>query len=120
MSKSKYSRDQIQMITNKIERLPAKEYAVIFEMIAEDINNQYTSSDQKVYINMSNVSDGTLDKISERLAKIKQPEPRKVAPRRTTRPKKEKVHQWSNYEKSLLRSGQANQKEYEEFSYSSL
>lgn len=114
MSK-KYSRDQMLALTSRIEKLSPAEYSVIFDMITKDLT-QYTRNNENVYINMSNVSDKTLDEISKYLEGLAPQKLKQTVNIRYEKPKNH-VHQLSNYEKSLLRNGRSK---YDEFSYESL
>lgn len=116
MNKQKYSVEQIQAIVNRIEKLPATEYRDVFEIITNDAKSKCTRTDEKVYINMSTLSDSTLDKIVQRLDKI-QPQVKRTALPARPRKVQVKVHPRSNYEKALLRN---SKKEYDAFSYASL
>lgn len=70
-SKSVYSKEDRQNIVRQIERLTdPSNYTKIFYILMEDESNTYTSNSNGVFLNLSLVSDETLDKVKRYLAKL--------------------------------------------------
>jgi hypothetical protein len=68
---SKYTRDDKKHIVELIENLKDdKDYAVIFDIFMGDSKNSYTYNSNGVFLDLSAVTDKTLDKISKYLKKI--------------------------------------------------
>lgn len=107
--KIKYSRDARKHIVESIENLKNNDdYIAIFDIISEDETNIYTHNSNGVYLNLSTVSDKTLDKINKYLQKISKTKPSEidmnvdVIPTSNNR-KNNRTYKFSNYEMNILK-----------------
>lgn len=128
-NKSKYSRDDRKHIVESIENLKNDEdYVAIFEILTDDTANSYTQNSNGVFLNLSAVSDGTLEKIRRYLKKINKKKINQievdidVIPNGNTS-KNDRVHKLSNYEKNILKQRNLkkvlnDENEYEELRFS--
>ncbi|XWV26234.1 hypothetical protein QJ857_gp0842 [Tupanvirus soda lake] len=127
--KSKYSRDARKHIVESIENLKNNEdYVAIFEILTDDAANSYTQNSNGVFLNLSAVSDGTLDKITKYLKKVNKKKVNEIEIDTDVIPnssasKNDRAYKLSNYEKNILK--QRNLKkvlndddEYEELRFS--
>ena len=128
-SKTKYSRDDRKHIVELIENLKNEsDYAAIFEILTDDSANSYTQNSNGVFLNLSVISDITLDKITKYLHKVNKKKSSEIDVDIDVIPtanniKTDRVHKLSNYEKNILK--QRNLKkvlnddyEYEELRFS--
>ena len=127
--KSKYSREDIKHMVELIENLKNDEdYVAIFEILMEDNSNSYTQNSNGVFLNLSVVSDKTLQKISKYLKKINRKREQEIEVDVDVIPmannsKTDRTYKLSNYEKNIIK--QRNLKkvlnednEYEELRFS--
>lgn len=107
--KSKYTRDDRKFIVQSIENLKNdKDYVAIFEILTNDNENTYTLNSNGVFLNLSSVSDDTLDKITKYLKKINKKHINEIEVDVDMVPnisnsKCDKVYKLSNYEKNILK-----------------
>ncbi|ANB50627.1 hypothetical protein [Powai lake megavirus] len=129
LNKSKYSRDDRKHIVESIENLKNdKDYVAIFKILMNDDANSYTQNSNGVFLNLSLVSDNTLDDISRYLRKINKINKKHIEVDIDIVPnydvsKNDRVYKLSNYEKNIIK--QRNLKkvldddsEYEELRFS--
>ncbi|AAV50647.1 hypothetical protein [Acanthamoeba castellanii mimivirus] len=127
--KSKYSRDDRKHIAESIENLKNDEdYVAIFEILMDDESNSYTENSNGVFLNLSTVSDTTLDRISKYLNKINTQKNKHIEVDTDIIPtlinnKNERTYKLSNYEKNIikqrnLRKAVDDDVDYEEFRFS--
>ncbi|AEQ32737.1 hypothetical protein [Acanthamoeba polyphaga mimivirus] len=129
LNKSKYSRDDRKHIVESIENLKNdKDYVAIFKILMNDDANSYTQNSNGVFLNLSLVSDNTLDDISKYLRKINKIKKKHIEVDVDIVPnydmsKNDRVYKLSNYEKNIIK--QRNLKkvldddsEYEELRFS--
>src|SRR5437879_2801123 len=128
-NKSRYARDDRKHIVQSIENLKNDEdYVAIFEILTDDSANSYTQNSNGVFLNLSAVSDTTLDKISKYLNKINKKRAGQievdidVIPSGNTS-KSERAYKLSNYEKNILKQRNLkkvlnDENEYEELRFS--
>jgi len=127
--KSKYSRDDRKHIVESIDNLKNNEdYVAIFEILTDDSANSYTQNSNGVFLNLSAVSDNTLEKITKYLRKINKNKVNEIEVNTDVIPngntsKSDRAYKLSNYEKNILK--QRNLKkvlneedEYEELRFS--
>ena len=70
-NKSKYSRDDRKHIVQSIENLKNDEdYVAIFEILTDTTNNSFSQNSNGLFLDMSSVGDGTLDRIVKYLNKV--------------------------------------------------
>ena len=109
INKSKYSRNERKYIGQTIENLKNDEdYIAIFEILTDDISNSYTENTNGVFLNLSSVSDATLDKINKYLIKINKKKSNEIEVDIDVIPnnnalRNERMHKLSNYEKNILK-----------------
>jgi hypothetical protein len=128
-NKSKYSREDRKHMVELIENLKnAEDYVAIFEILMEDDSNTYTQNSNGVFLNLSTVSDKTLEKINKYLKKINKKREQEIEVDVYVIPtdngtKTDRTYKLSNYEKNILK--QRNLKkvlnddsEYEELKFS--
>lgn len=108
-NKSKYTRDDRKHIVESIENLKNDEdYVAIFEILTDDPANSYTQNSNGVFLNLSIVSDHTLDKISKYLKKVTKKKFNEididvdVIPNANVT-KSEKTYKLTNYEKNIIK-----------------
>lgn len=128
--KSKYLRDDREHIANLIGNLKKDEdYIAIFDILTDDKSTSYTKNSNGVFLNLSAVSDETLDKVKKFLKKTNKGKnfesemDTDIIPNVNTY-KNDRTHKLSNYEKNIIK--QRNLKkvlnddnEYEEFKITS-
>ncbi|QGR53970.1 hypothetical protein [Moumouvirus maliensis] len=108
-NKSKYSRDDRKHIVESIENLKNdKDYVAIFKILMNDNANSYTQNSNGVFLNLSQVSDDTLDQISKYLKKINKTKKKHIDLDVDIIPnydisKNERVYKLSNYEKNIIK-----------------
>jgi len=128
-NKSKYSRDDRKHIVELIENLKNdQDYVAIFEILTDDTVSSYTQNSNGVFLNLSTVSDATLEKINKFLQKINKKRANQIEVDVDIIPngsicKNDRTYKLSNYEKNILK--QRNLKkvlnddnDYEEFKFS--
>ncbi|AGC01978.1 hypothetical protein H012_gp482 [Acanthamoeba polyphaga moumouvirus] len=109
LNKSKYSRDDRKHIVESIENLKNdKDYVAIFKILMNDSANSYTQNSNGVFLNLSLVSDDTLDQISKYLKKINKTKKKYIDLDVDVIPnydisKNERVYKLSNYEKNIIK-----------------
>lgn len=129
-SKSKFNRDDRKHIVELIENLKNNEdYGAIFEILMDDPSNKYTQNSNGVFLNLSVVSDKTLEKISKYLKKVSKKNSNESEIEVDDIPstnvnKNDRAYKLSNYEKNIIK--QRNLKkvlnednDYEELKFSS-
>lgn len=130
LNKSKYSRDDRKHIAESIENLKNNEdYATIFEILMDDTANSYTQNSNGVFLNLSSVSDKTLNSISKYLRKINRKKLNEIEvdvdvilDNETS--DNDRTYKLSNYEKNILKQRNLkkvlnDESDYEEFKFSS-
>jgi hypothetical protein len=128
--KSKYTRDDRKHIVEQIETLKNDaDYVAIFEILTDDTANSYTQNSNGVFLNLSAVSDSTLDRINKYLNKVNK---KKIAeievdidiiPNASNILKTDRAYKLSNYEKNILKQRNLKkvlneENEYEELRFS--
>lgn len=108
-SKSTYTRDDIKYINQQIESLKnPKDYKAIFKVLNSDPANIWTQNSSGVFIDLSIVSDTTLDKVTAELNKINKIRDQEievdtdVIPM-STAPQKDRTYKLSNYEQNIIK-----------------
>lgn len=106
--KSKYSRDDRKQVATLIENLKNNEdYVKIFEILTDDEANSYTHNSNGVFLNLSEVSDKTLDRIHKYMKKVNKKRKELSDEEIDYIPysdfKEEKTYKLSNYEKNILK-----------------
>jgi hypothetical protein len=107
--KSRYTRDDRKHIVESIENLKNNEdYVAIFEILTDDTANSYTQNSNGVFLNLSAVSDDTLDSISKYLNKVNKNRTEKIEIDVDIIPnaanaKSDRTYKLSNYEKNILK-----------------
>ena len=108
--KSKYSRDDRKHIVESIEGLKNdKDYVAIFEILTDDPSNTYSQNSNGVFLNLSAVSDKTLDKIYRYIKKINKNKPENsesevdIFPIDNGSKHNDRTHKLSNYEKNIIK-----------------
>lgn len=127
---TKYSRDDRKHIVELIENLKNdSDYVAIFEILVTDVKNAYTVNSNGVFLNLSVVSDVTLDKISKYLKKVNKKRISQIEVDVDIIPNVndnmvDRTYKLTNYEKNILK--QRNLKkvlnednEYEELKFTS-
>ncbi|BCS83177.1 hypothetical protein QLL95_gp0946 [Cotonvirus japonicus] len=127
--KSKYSRDNRKHIVESIENLKNDEdYVEIFKILMRDEANSYTHNSNGVFLNLSLVSDKTLNQINKYINKLNNNNNNHIEIDTDVIPnfgsaKNERTYRLSNYEKNIIK--QRNLKkdlecnnDYEEFRFS--
>jgi hypothetical protein len=119
---SRYDNEDRKQIVRNIESLKnEKDYLAIFEILNEDENNSYTSNSNGIFLNISLVSDDTLDKVTKYLNKHNKKNKMEIEldiiPRYPM--KSEKAYKHSTYEKNILKQRQLkkimnDEKDYQE------
>ncbi|MEM0354097.1 MAG: hypothetical protein QXW79_00810 [Thermoplasmata archaeon] len=106
---SKYSHDDIKHLAHKIENLKNdNDYVAVFEILMDDPNSSYTQNSNGVFLNLSKLSDKTLDKVKRYLKKIDRKKVEEIevdhdiATTNSTN-KKDRTYKLSNYEKNILK-----------------
>jgi hypothetical protein len=132
-SRSAYSRDDRKHVVECIENLKNdKDYVKIFEILTNDDSNSYTHNSNGVFLNLSVVSDSTLDEISKYLRKIDKQNKKKateievdidVIPTNNNSRNDSRAYKLSNYEKNILKQRNLKkvlneENEYEELKFS--
>lgn len=108
-NKSRYSHDDKKHIRESIESLKSDEdYVAIFEILTNDSSNTYSQNSNGIFLNLSVVSDNTLDKISKYLKKINKKRFNEIETDVDVIPngniyKNERAYKLSNYEKNILK-----------------
>lgn len=108
-NKSRYSHDDKKHIRESIESLKNDEdYVAIFEILTDDPSNSYSQNSNGIFLNLSVVSDNTLDKISKYLKKINKKCFNEIETDVDVIPngniyKNERMYKLSNYEKNILK-----------------
>ena len=127
---TKFNRDDRKHIAEQIENLKNdQDYIAIFEILMNDKSNTYTQNSNGIFLNLSSVSDRTLDKISEYLKKINKHHRKQeeinidIIPNDPTF-KNNRIYKLSNYEKNILKQRNLkkvlnNDNDYEELKLSS-
>lgn len=125
---SKYSRDDRKSIVESIESLKNdKDYVAIFEILTDDPAGLYTQNSNGVFLNLTSINDGTLDKITKYLKKINRKKVNEseidvdIIPN-TGAAKNDRTYKLSNYEKNILKHRKLKQvlnddDEYEELKF---
>jgi hypothetical protein len=107
--KSEYSNDDRKHIRSLIENLKnVKDYEKIFEILTADDSNSYTHNSNGVFLNLSSVSDKTLNRVYRYLKKINKrnfstenvDDDFNIIPSEN---ENEKAYKLSNYEKNILK-----------------
>ena len=107
--KSKYSRDDRKHIVESIENLKNdKDYVAIFEILTDDEADLCTQNSNGVFLNLSIVSDATLDKIKKYLKKVNIKRISQIEVDIDIIPnannvKIDRTYKLSNYEKNILK-----------------
>lgn len=107
--KSKYTREDRKHIAELIENLKNDEdYVAIFEILTDDSANSYTQNSNGVFLNLSAVSDDTLDKISKYQKKVNRKKMDQIEVDVDVIPnaiaqKSDRTYKLSNYEKNILK-----------------
>ncbi|MEM3062067.1 MAG: hypothetical protein QW303_00785 [Nitrososphaerota archaeon] len=106
---SKYSHDDRKHIAHMIENLKNdSDYVAIFEILMDDANSSYTQNSNGIFLNLSKISDKTLDKVKKYLRKINRKKiveievDHDIATTSST-DKKDRTYKLSNYEKNILK-----------------
>jgi hypothetical protein len=128
--KSRYSRDDKEHIANLIGNLKKDDdYAAIFDILTDDNSTSYTKNSNGVFLNLSAVSDETLDRVKKYIKKVSKGKNNEIEMDTDIIPnanfsKNDRAYKLSNYEKNIIK--QRNLKkilnddnEYEEFNISS-
>lgn len=108
-NKSKYSRDDRKHIVESIENLRNDEdYVAIFKILTTDDASSYTQNSNGVFLNLSSLSDPTLDRVSKYLRKINRIRSSKVEVDVDIIPNgdisnNDRAYKLSNYEKNILK-----------------
>lgn len=108
-NKSKYSRDDRKHIVESIENLKNdQDYTAIFEILTSDDNILYSHNSNGIFLNLSNASDKTLEKIQKYLKKANTKRGAEESMETEIIPnvypnKNERVYKLSNYEKNILK-----------------
>jgi hypothetical protein len=109
ITKSDYSREDRMHIKAQIENLKSNEqYSAIFEILNEDPNKSYSCSKSGLFLDMSVLTDPTLEKISKYLKKtlkIKKEEEEahiEITPE-TNNDNSSRTYKLSNYEKNIIK-----------------
>lgn len=108
-NKSKYSRDDRKHIVESIENLKNdQDYTAIFEILTSDDNILYSHNSNGIFLNLSNASDKTLEKIQKYLKKANTKRGAEESTETEIIPnvypnKNERVYKLSNYEKNILK-----------------
>jgi CRISPR/Cas system CMR subunit Cmr4 (Cas7 group RAMP superfamily) len=108
LMKSEYSHDDRKHIRSLIENLKnVKDYEKIFEILTADDSNSYTHNSNGVFLNLSSVSDKTLNrvyrylkKINKRTSSTEEVDDFNIIPSEN---ENEKAYKLSNYEKNILK-----------------
>ena len=109
-SQSKYSYEDRKRIVELIENLKNNEHYdnAIFEILNDDEADSCTINSNGAFLNMSSISDRTLDHINKYLAKISRQKAKETDIETsimsyTTDTKSERTYKLSNYEKNILK-----------------
>ena len=108
-TKSRYTHDDRKYIVEIIENLKNdKDYVAIFDILSDDVADSYTQNSYGIFINLSTVSDETLDKINKYLNKINKKRINQIDMDVDVIPegsnmKNDKAYKLSNYEKNILK-----------------
>jgi hypothetical protein len=102
-----YGREERLRIVGMVENLKnAQDYNAIFEILTDDPQCNYTQNANGVFLNLSNISDATLDKVVRYLERVH----KKHKPETFDNPKflhhlvqEERTYRLRNYEKNLLK-----------------
>lgn len=107
--KSRYSRDDRKHLVQSIENLKNDEdYVAIFEILTSDRYVVYTPNSNGVFLNLSTVSDQTLDDIVKYLKKVNKKKSKQIDMEIDIIPtvpatKNNRTYKLSNYEKNILK-----------------
>lgn len=107
--KTKYSRDDRKHIVQLIENLKNNEdYVAIFEILMEDASNSYTQNSNGIFLNLSVVTDTTLEKINKYLNKVNKRKENQIDVDVDVIPnadddKNARAYKLSNYEKNIIK-----------------
>lgn len=122
-NKSKYSYEDRKHIRESIENLRNDDdYVAIFEILMDDPSNTYSQNSNGIFLNLSVVSDNTLDKITKYLKKINKKRFNEIEMDVDIIPnsnvtKSEKMYKLSNYEKNILKQRNLKKVLNEEIDY---
>lgn len=127
--KTKYTRDDRKHIVESIENLKNDEdYVAIFEILTDDTANSYTQNSNGIFLNLSAVSDTTLERINKYLKKINKKRVDQIEVDVDVIPggnisKADRTYKLSNYEKNILKQRNLkkvlnDENEYEELRFS--
>lgn len=128
-NKSKYTHDDRKHIVKLIENLKNDEdYVAIFEILMDDDANSYTQNSNGIFLNLSVVSDETLNRILKYLKKVNKSKANSIELDVDIIPmsgssKSERTYKLSNYEKNILKQRNLkkvleDENEYEELQFS--
>ena len=128
MKNTKYSNNDRENITHMIGNLKnIDHYTEIFEILKCDKNIEYTECSGQICLNMSVLTDRTLDKIVKYLKEnCKQEKTKQIRKKKSVVEKKSKetkrIHKLSNYEKNILKQKNLKkilnkEEEYEDFRF---
>lgn len=128
-NKTKYTHDDRKHIVKLIENLKNDEdYVAIFEILMDDEANSYTQNSNGIFLNLSVVSDGTLNRILKYLKKVNKSKVNNIELDVDIIPmynssKNERTYKLSNYEKNILKQRNLkkvldDENEYEELQFS--
>lgn len=118
-NKSRFNHTDRQSIVNSIENMKSEsDYKKIFQILTLDNECSYTVNSNGIFLNLSVVSDDTLDKINRYLAKVDARRRREIkldvdaipAQLAAIKGKKTRAYKLSNYEKSILRQKNLNER----------
>lgn len=107
--KTRYTRDDRKHIVELIENLKNNDdYVTIFEILTDDPANSYMTNSNGVFLNLSAVSDSTLDRISKFLVKISKRKTSNIEVDVDVIPvtssvKSNRTYKLSNYERNILK-----------------
>ena len=108
-NKTKYTRDDRKHIVESIENLKNDEdYVAIFEILTNDNASSFTQNSNGVFLNLSTISDDTLEKINKYLKKNNKKRTNQIDVDIDINPsgnvsKEDKIYKHSNYEKNILK-----------------
>lgn len=105
MNGSKYNKDDLISIVKTIEKLKSEDYQQIFDILTENNENSYTQNSNGVFLNLSTVSDSTIDKVVKYLKEMDKKEIKKVERNEDVyceKKRDKRTHKLSNYEQRIL------------------